>query len=143
MEDFSKYYFNEIKFVTKSQAKYYIFTTVLDSLLVSQSCGLEAVPISIVKKMLYKNGTMGYLWGVSAFQTDLWINELVWLKMISFDKENQELSLTEKGCEACQDQRFHIIYASLLEAKHSRQIAKLAFIVAFITAIITIVGLFK
>lgn len=142
--EISKLYSNENKFVSDSQVKYYIFTTVLDYLLVNQwLCGLDAVSVSSVKEWLSKRGTWGYMWGVSAAQADLWLHELVWLKMISLNEEKQELSLTPIGYEACQDQRFHSVYASLLEAKRSRQIAIFAFIVAFITAIITIIGLFK
>lgn len=144
MGEISKLYSNENKFLSNSQVKYYIFTTVLDYLLVNQwFCGLDAVSVSSVKEWLSKRGTWGYMWGVSAAQADLWLHELVWLKMISLNEEKQILSLTQTGYEACQDQRFHSIYASLIEAKRSRKIATLAFFVAFITAIITIICLFK
>lgn len=144
MGEISKLYSNENKFLSNSQVKYYIFTTVLDYLLVNQwFCGLDAVSVSSVKEWLSKRGTWGYMWGVSAAQADLWLHELVWLKMISLNEEKQILSLTQTGYEACQDQRFHSIYASLIEAKRSREIATLAFFVAFITAIITIICLFK
>jgi hypothetical protein len=100
---------------------------------------LDAVSVSSVKKWLLKRGTWAFMYGVSAAQADMWLHELVWLKMIYLDEEKQKLSLTEKGFEACQDQRFHIIYASLLEAKRSRQIAILAFVVAIITTIFSII----
>lgn len=143
MGEISKLYSNENKFVTESQVKYYIFTTVLDYLLANQwLCGLDAVSVSSVKEWLSKRGTWGYMWGVSAAQTDLWLHELVWLKMISLNEEKQELSLTQTGYEACQDQRFHSVYASLLEAKRSRQIALLAIVIAILTAIFTLISLF-
>ncbi len=143
MGEISKLYSNENRFVTESQVKYYIFTTVLDYLLANQwFCGLDSVSVSSVKELLYKRGTWGYMWGVSAAQADLWLHELVWLKMISFNEEKQELSLTHAGYEACQDQRFHSVYASLLEAKRSRQIAFIALVIAILTAIFTLISLF-
>ncbi len=141
--EISKLYSNEKRFVSETQVKYYIFTTVLDYLLANQwFCGLDAVSISSVQEWLIKRATRSYMWGVSVAQTKLWLQELVWLKMISLNEEKQELSLTQTGYEACQDQRFHSVYASLLEAKHSRQIAILALVIAFITAIFTFISLF-
>lgn len=140
MGDISKLNSNENRIVTENQVKYYIFTVVLDFLLANQwFCGLDAVSVSSVKKWLLKRGTWAFMYGVSAAQADMWLHELVWLKMIYLDEEKQKLSLTEKGFEACQDQRFHIVYASLLEAKRSRQIAILAFVVAIITTIFSII----
>ena len=142
MGEISKLYHKEKKFVSNSKVKYYIFTTVLDYLLDNQCLyGLDAVSVSSVKEWLSEKGTFGYMWGVSNAQTELWLHELVWLNMISLNEEKQELSLTQTGYEACQDQRYHSIYASLLEAKRSRQIAIIALVIAIVTAIITLISL--
>lgn len=66
---------------------------------------------------------------------------MIWLGLISFDEQKQELSFTEDGYNAYKSQQFHLAYASLLEAKGSRNLARAAFGIGIIAAVISLIAI--
>lgn len=142
MSDISDLYSNEHKSLTENHVKYYIFTAVLDYLLANKwYCGKDAVSVSAVKEWLAKRGTKDYMCGVSAARTELWLHELLWLRLVTLNEDKQQLSLTEEGYKACQDQRYHSIYACLTEAKHTRHLTYASVVIAIVSVIVAIIAL--
>ena len=131
--------------------KYHIMTTTLDYLVTSKFLwGKDAVSYMTVREWLNKRATYDYMWTVPAIQIDLWLHEMIWLELVSFNQNNQEFTLTEQGYSAYKSQQYHSIYASLLEAKYSRKIAQksmitsiLAFIISAVTITLTLIGCIK
>lgn len=101
----------------------------------------ESVPISIVKDWLDKKATFDYDWRTTDAKIDLWIYEMEWLDLISFNAKNKEISFTEKGIKAYQSQEFHLAYANMLQAKSSCNLAKTSLWIAISTLFITALGI--
>lgn len=131
--------------------KYHIITTTLDYLVTSKFLwDKDAVSYIAVREWLNKRATYDYMWTVPAAQIDLWLHEMIWLELVSFNQDKQEFTLTEHGYSVYKNQQYHSIYASLLEAKYSRKIAQksmiasiLAFIISAVTITLTLIGCIK
>lgn len=131
--------------------KYHIITTTLDYLVTSKFLwDKDAVSYITVREWLNKRATYDYMWTVPDAQIDLWLHEMIWLELVSFNQDNQEFTLKEHGYSVYKNQQYHSIYASLLEAKYSRKIAQksmiasiLAFIISAVTISLTLIGCIK
>jgi hypothetical protein len=131
--------------------KYHIITTTLDYLVTSKLLwDKDAVSYITVREWLNKRATYDYMWTVPDAQIDLWLHEMIWLELVSFNQDKQEFTLKEHGYSVYKNQQYHSIYASLLEAKYSRKIAQksmiasiLAFIISAVTISLTLIGCIK
>ena len=101
--------------------------------------GVKAVPYKDIDNWLTKRATFEYLWKVSTARTQLWIHEMIWLDLISFDSDKQQMSLTEHGKDMYQSQQLHIAYASSLSSKNSLLLSKVAIGISIAAIIISIV----
>ena len=138
MTEIKEFLKTETKISKDCRVKYWLFCKILDYLLANQFyIGKDYVSYKDIHTYLDKQCTFDYIDSIHA-QTELCVHEMLWLGLINFDENSQQMSLTPEGYKACQEQRYHSILASLYEAKYSRLIAKWALIVALISVILSI-----
>lgn len=130
----------DAKIIVDNSVKLYIFTTIIDYLaMMEYMYGIKTVPYKDIDNWLMKGATYEYLWKVSAERTHLWIHEMIWLDLISFDSDKQQMSLTKHGKDMYQSQQLHIAFASSLSSKSSRRLSKVAIGISIVAIIISIV----
>lgn len=121
--------------------KFHIISNVLDCLAIYKFLeGKDSISYHNVMDWLDKRATAAYDESLCV-RIELWIHEMIWLGLISFDEQKQELSFTEDGYNAYKSQQFHLAYASLLEAKGSRNLARAAFGIGIIAAVISLIAI--
>lgn len=121
--------------------KFHIISNVLDCLAIYKFLeGKDSISYHNVMDWLDKRATAAYDESFCV-RIELWIHEMIWLGLISFDEQKQELSFTEDGYNAYKSQQFHLAYASLLEAKGSRNLARAAFGIGIIAAVISLIAI--
>lgn len=125
--------------LTDISVKYYIITTVLDYLVISKNLtNRDNVPVSEVKEWLDKRSTYDYDWNTTCVKIELWLYEMIWLNLVSFDEKSKTMHITSHGFDSYKSQEFHLAYANLLNAKGSRRLTKFAFWASFAAAIASI-----
>ena len=131
----------EKKILKDNLVKFHIISNVLDCLAIYKFLeGKDSISYHNVMDWLDKRATAAYDESCCV-RIELWIHEMIWLGLISFDEQKQELSFTEDGYNAYKSQQFHLAYASLLEAKGSRNLARVAFGIGIITAVISLIAI--
>lgn len=121
--------------------KFHIISNVLDYLAINKfGEGQEKVSYKNVIEWLDKRATAAYD-DSFCVRIKLWIIEMVWLDLISFDVETQNISFTENGLKAYKNQQFHLAYASMLQAKSSSNLAKTSLWIAVPTLVVTALGI--
>jgi len=135
--------YREKRLLRNNCVKYHVITCVLDYLVICKhSDGERFVPTANVKDWLDSQGTFDYAWKVPYAQIQLWMQEMEFLNLIEFGRNREKIALTEHGYEAYKSQQYHFAYASLLEAKNSRTLSKIAIFISIIAILIAAVGLF-
>lgn len=129
------------------EAKYLIFATVLDMLahiLVEEQMGLQQshtlTTYEIRDRLRNDKQLSNVIKPYADKQINEWISELSWMGLIqrvSERTENSVISLTEEGLVAYQNQSLHQVAASLLEARESRHLSKVAIVIAIISILVT------
>ena len=129
------------------EAKYLIFATVLDMLahiLVEEQMGLHnshtLTTYEIRDKLHNDKQLSAIIKPYPVEQINEWISELSWMGLIqrvSERTENSVISLTKEGLVAYQNQSLHQVAASLLEARESRHLSKVAIVIAIISILVT------
>lgn len=131
----------EKRILNDNLIKFHIISNVLDCLAIYKYIeGKDNVSYKNVLDWLDKRATSAYDESF-CIRIELWIHEMTWLGLISFDEQKQELSFTEEGYNAYKSQQFHLAYASLLEAKGSRNLARAAFGIGVIAAVISLIAI--
>ena len=129
------------------EAKYLIFATVLDMLahiLVEEQMGLQQshtlTTYEIRDRLRNDKQLSKVIKPYADKQINEWISELSWMGLIqrvSERTENSVISLTKEGLVAYQNQSLHQVAASLLEARESRHLSKVAIVIAIISILVT------
>ena len=129
------------------EAKYLIFATVLDMLahiLVEEQIGLQQshtlTTYEIRDRLRNDKHLSKVIKPYADKQINEWISELSWMGLIqrvSERTENSVISLTKEGLVAYQNQSLHQVAASLLEARESRHLSKVAIVIAIISILVT------
>lgn len=134
----------EKKILKDNLVKFHVISNVLNCLAINKFLyGQESVCYKDVDDWLNKMSTAAYDWDVPIARIELWLHEMMWLDLISFDEQTQKMSFTENGLNAYKNQQFHLAYASLLEAKGSRNLARAAFWIGVIAAVISLIAIIK
>jgi len=132
----------EKKILKDNLVKFHIFSNVLDCLAMNNFFyGQESVCYKEVDDWLNKMSTAAYDWDVPIARIELWLHEMMWLDLISFDEQTQKMSFTENGLKAYKNQQFHLAYASMLQAKSSSNLAKTSLWIAVSTLVVTALGI--
>lgn len=120
----------------------YVITGVLDFLVLckfhQKTRNSKFIPFDDVKNWLDSHCTFDYAWRVSYAQVQLWIQEMVFLDLIKFDEKHENICLTENGYNAYKSQQYHFAYASLIEAKSSRLLSKVAILISILATILAL-----
>lgn len=131
----------EKKILNDTLVKFHIISNVLDYLAINKfGEGQTTVSYKNVIEWLDKRATAAYD-DSFCIRIKLWIIEMVWLDLISFDVETQNISFTENGLKAYKNQQFHLAYASMLQAKSSSNLAKTSLWIAVPTLVVTALGI--
>lgn len=134
----------EKKILKDNFVKFHIISNVLDCLAMSKFLyGQESVSYKDVDDWLNKMSTAAYDWDVPIARIELWLHEMMWLDLISFDEQTQKMSFTENGLNAYKSQQFHLAYVSMLQAKSSSNLAKAAFWIGVIATVISLIAIIK
>lgn len=143
-----KYQKNENELCTFNTIKYYVISLVLD-ILVKRiiASNLKEVEISFEELMqeIWKNSTFDMKWSISPIRVELIVAEMSWMNLIVNTGEmskNPNIKLKDEGYKAYQDQKYHSMAASLMEAKASRKLSVLAITLSVITLVITLISIF-
>lgn len=128
--------------LTKERVKYHIISRVLDCLVMNKYLfGKDSVDYKAIMDWLDKRSTYDYNWTVSIAHIELWMHELTWLGLVTFDEESQLMTLTEEGYSAYKEQKFQSISVSLNESKQSRRLSFVAITLAVLSILIAVVTL--
>lgn len=132
----------EKRIVNDTCVKFHVFSNILDFLAINNFIyGNASVKIRNIMEWLNKNSTYSYNNSWCA-KIDLWIQEMIWLDLVSYNEETKEMSLTPNGIKVYQKQEFHIAYANLLQAKASRNLARAAFWCCVFSFIVSLINIF-
>jgi hypothetical protein len=132
----------EKKILKDNLVKFHVISNVLDCLAINKFLyGQESVCYKDVDDWLNKKSTASYDWNVPIARIELWLHEMMWLNLISFDEQTQKMSFTENGLNAYKKQQFHLAYASMLQAKSSSNLAKTSLWIAVSTLVVTALGI--
>lgn len=132
----------EKRIVNDTCVKFHVFSNILDFLAINSFIYDKAsVDFGKIMKWLNRNSTYSYNNSWCA-KIDLWIHEMIWLDLVSYDEETKEMSLTKNGMKVYQKQEFHIAYANLLQAKASRNLARAAFWCCVFSLIVSLINIF-
>lgn len=138
---------NDIR--TFNAVKYYVMSIVLDVLVKRMIySNLKEAEISFEELMeeIWKHSTFDMEWNLSAKRVELVVAEMSWMNLIVNTGErckNPNIKLLEEGYKAYQDQRFHSIAASLMEAKESRNLSIVALGISLLTLLLTLISIFR
>lgn len=131
----------EKKILKDNLVKFHIISNVLDCLAIHKFIEAKnSVSYKNVMDWLDKRATAAYD-ELIYVRIELWIHEMMWLDLISFDEQTQKMSFTENGLKAYKSQQFHLAYASLLQAKSSSNLAKTSLWIAVSTLVVTALGI--
>ena len=131
----------EKKILNDNLVKFHIISNVLDCLAIHKFLeGKANVSYKNVVEWLDKRATAAYDESLCV-RIELWFHEMIWMGLVSFDEQKQELSFTEQGFNAYKKQHFHLAYASLLEAKGSRNLARAGFWISVAAVIISVIAI--
>lgn len=131
----------EKKILKDNLVKFHIISNVLDCLAIHKFIEAKnSVSYKNVMDWLDKRATAAYDESIYV-RIELWIHEMMWLDLISFDEQTQKMSFTENGLKAYKSQQFHLAYASLLQAKSSSNLAKTSLWIAVSTLVVTALGI--
>lgn len=107
----------EKKILNDNLVKFHIISNVLDCLAINKFVyKQETVSYNDVDDWLNKMATAAYDWDAPIARIELWLHEMQWLDLISFDETKQEILFTENGLKAYKSQQFHLAYASMLQS---------------------------
>lgn len=143
-----KYQKKENELRTFNSIKYYVISLVLDILVRRMIVGnFKEAAISFEELMqeIWKNSTFDMKWDLSPARVELIVAEMSWMNLIVNTGEtskNPNIKLKDEGYKVYQDQKFHSMAASLMEAKASRNLSVLAITISFITLVITLISIF-
>lgn len=101
MTEIKEFLKSETKISKDCRVKYWLFCKILDYLLANQFyIGKDYVSYKDIHTYLDKQCTFDYIDSIHA-QTELWVHEMLWLGLINFDENSQQMSLTPEGYKAC------------------------------------------
>jgi hypothetical protein len=132
---------NERNMLSDNCMKYFVFTTVLDFLVMNKFLGgLEKISYNDIQNWLNRKSTLEFQ-NTYCYMIDLWFHEMIWMDLISFNDKTQMMQLTDNGYTAYKSHQYHFAYASLLEATNSRNLAKRALWVSVTAVVITVLSI--
>lgn len=86
----------EKKILKDNLVKFHVISNVSDCLAINKFLyGQESVCYKDVDDWLNKKSTASYDWNVPIARIELWLHEMMWLNLISFDEQTQKMSFTE------------------------------------------------
>ena len=130
--------FGDKKYTKKTLEKYFVFSVVIDYLVTLQQqkvndCSLDSLVDIVMKCSHNKYHKKDWIYR--------WLVELKWMGVIMPVSEDR-CALTDYGCDCYKSQIFHSIYSNLLDAKHSRQLSRVAIGISLVSLLCVLASYF-
>lgn len=146
------YYKRDRRNAVRNRVKYYVISCILDILVLFQNEGKgnNAPTFSEVMQRfdsLYSNFDTDFNVPAAQIEIDVLL-AMNWMGLLYVDKEDVnkpqlwKITLSDKGKQAYQDQKFHTISANLYAAKEASTLSKVAIAIALTSLLVAIISMF-